>query len=79
MLLPTNINERNAAINHGRIVLTKSQNKYPRSAKTNRAIIVYWYKDHSSWFWLEYPDVLQAVFCFYCPVFNATVSILICS
>ena len=33
MPLPTNINERNAAIIHGRIVLTKSQNEYPRSAK----------------------------------------------
>ena len=77
MPLPTNINERNAAMNHGKIVLTKSQNEYPRSAKTNRAFIVDWYKDHSSWFWLEYPDVLEAVFCFYCRVFNATVSILI--
>ena len=78
MPLPTNINERNA-INHGRIVLTKSQNEYPRSAKTNQAFLVDWYKKHSSWFWLEYLNLLEAVFCFYCRVFNATVSILICS
>ena len=77
MSLPTNINERNAAINHGRIVSTKSRNGYSRSAKTNRPFIVDWYKDHSSYSRLEYPDVLEAVFCFYCRVFNATVSRLI--
>ena len=62
MPLLTNINERNAAINHGRIVSTKSQNEYPRSAKTNRRFIVTWYKDLS---WLEYSNVLNAAFCFY--------------
>ena len=40
MPLPTNINERNAAINHGRIVLTKSQKEYPRSARANQALTV---------------------------------------
>ena len=33
--------------------------------------IVSWYKDH---IWLEYLDELDAVFCFHCRVFIATVS-----
>ena len=64
MSLPTNINKRNAAINHGKTVSTKSQNEYPGSAKINRPFIVDWHKDHSSRSWLEYPDVLDTAFCF---------------
>ena len=73
---PTNINKKNAAINHGKIVSIKSLNEYPRSAKKLIDLLLS-IGNHSSCSWLEYPDVLEAVFCFYCLVFNATVSRLI--